>query len=338
MARHVVVVGAGSISATWFKALADQKVRVDAVVDMDLKRAQGRISEFGMSAEASTDMVEMLGKHQPDFILDLTIPESHCDVACTAMEHGCHVLGEKPMAATLADARRMVGTSEKTGMMYMVSQSRRWDANHELVHRMITSGKIGPLTTINCDFYIGAHFGGFRDEMPSPLILDMAIHQFDLARYMGQCDAVDVFTHEFNPAGSWYKGNAAATCIFQMSSGAVFTFRGSWCAEGCNTSWNGSWRFVGQKGTIIYENDRPPYGQVASGRKGFIRPQRDIKAPPARMKRSAMQGSLAEMLEFLRSGKAPQTECHDNIKSLAMVFAAIDSARKRKVVPVRPLW
>ena len=64
----------------------------------------------------------------------------------------------------------------------MVSQSRRWDAKHDVVQRVVTGGKIGDLTTINCDFYIGAHFGGFRDKMPSPLILDMAIHHFDLLR------------------------------------------------------------------------------------------------------------------------------------------------------------
>lgn len=56
-----------------------------------------------------------------------------------------------------------------------------------------------------------AHFGGFRDKMPSPLILDMAIHHFDLARYMSGADPVAVYAKEFNPAGSWYKGDVSAT-------------------------------------------------------------------------------------------------------------------------------
>jgi hypothetical protein len=48
-----------------------------------------------------------------------------------------------------------------------------------------------------------------------------------------------------------------------------------------------------------------------------------------------MHGALHEMLAFLRTGKVPQTECHDNIKSLAMVFAAMESSRKGKRIPVK---
>jgi hypothetical protein len=43
------------------------------------------------------------------------------------------------------------------------------------------------------------------------------------------------------------------------------------------------------------------------------------------------------MLTFLRTGKKPQTECHDNIKSLAMVFAVIESSKLGKRIPIRAL-
>ena len=99
----------------------------------------------------------------------------------------------------------MVRTAEKTGKLYMVSQSRRWDAVHDSARRTIATGRLGPLTHVNCDFYIAAHFGGFRAEMPSPLILDMAIHHFDLARFLTGTDPVAVYAREFNPAGSWYR-------------------------------------------------------------------------------------------------------------------------------------
>jgi hypothetical protein len=50
-----------------------------------------------------------------------------------------------------------------------------------------------------------------------------------------------------------------------------------------------------------------------------------------------MHGALREMLAFLRTGKLPQTECHDNIKSLAMVFAAIESNKKGKKIEIKAL-
>jgi len=336
MAKHrAVVVGAGSISNAWFPPLAAEKVDVAAVVDLDLHAARRQIARYALDCPASTDLAATLRKARPDFVVDLTVPEAHCAVTCRALRAGCHVIGEKPMASSMAEARRMVRAAEKAGRMYMVSQSRRWDPVHEAARRALAGGRVGPVTTVNCDFYIGAHFGGFRDEMPSPLILDMAIHHFDLARFLTGADPLAVYAREFNPRGSWYRGDAAASCIFEMTGGVVFTYRGSWCAEGCPTSWNGDWRFVGTRGTLICEQDRPPRGQVVSGRGGFSRKLRPIEPPPARLKHAGMHGALRAMLAFLRAGRTPQTQCRDNIKSLAMVFAVIDSSRRRRRVPVR---
>lgn len=300
-----------------------------AVVDINLDTAKSRIEEYKLeNVEASTDLEAMLAKHKPDFVLDITIPEAHCRVTCAALEAGCHVIGEKPMASSMEEARKMVKTSEQTGKMYMVSQSRRWENRHQAIRDAVTAGTIGDVTTLNCDFYIGAHFGGFRDEMPSPLILDMAIHHFDLARAFIGADPVAVYAKEFNPKGSWYKGDVAASCIFEMSDGSIFTYRGSWCAEGFGTSWNGDWRIIGNKGTILFEKDAEPKCQVVDGTDGFHVPVKDIIIPEPEMPARSMKHGLADMLEFIRTGKTPETECHDNIKSLAMVFAAIESSRK----------
>lgn len=335
MSERVVVVGAGGISTAWFKAMGDEQVQVDAVVDLDIERAKKRIAEHKLTAEATTNLKAAIKKHRPDFVLDLTVPEAHCQVVCTAMRMGCHVLGEKPMAASMAQARRMVATADKTGRTYMIDQSRRWDATHDVFRRMVAGGEIGRPTTLNCDFYVGAHFGGFRDEMPSPLILDMAIHHFDLARYFSGADPLTVYAQEFNPAGSWYKGAAAASCIFEMTGGIVFTYRGSWCGEGCHTTWNGAWRVVGERGSLVMDSAQAPRGQAVAGDSGFHRPLKDLATPPAQLEHGAMRGALREMLAFLRTGQRPQTVCQDNIKSLAMVLAAIESSRKGRRVPVR---
>ena len=335
--ERAIVVGAGGISGAWFPPLIAEKVHVQAVVDLNLANAEGKIARYSLDAEASADLPAMLEKYHPDFVVDLTVPEAHCAVTCTALRAGAHVVGEKPMAASMAEARKMVQAADESGKVYMVSQSRRWDAKHDQAARVVRGGKLGELTTINCDFYIGAHFGGFRDEMPSPLILDMSIHHFDLARFMTGADPVSVYCQEFNPKGSWYQGDVAASAIFEMSDGVIFTYRGSWCAEGCPTSWNGDWRFIGDQGSLAYEHDQTPHGQVAASAGGFMRKLKDVKVPAERVKHCGMHGGLREMLAFLRTGQVPQTECHDNIKSLAMVFAAMESNKKGKRVPVKTL-
>jgi predicted dehydrogenase len=337
MARFkAVIVGAGSISNAWFPPLKKEKVDVVGVVDLNIEAARSCIEKHELEAEASDNLKDALKRLQPDFVVDLTIPEAHCNVTCTALRAGYHVIGEKPMAASMAEARRMVKASETSGKLYMVSQSRRWDAHHERLRRTVARGKLGTLTTANCDFYASAHFGGFRDAMESPLILDMSIHHFDMARMLTGEDPVAVYAHEFNPSGSWYAGDVAATCIFEMTNGVVFTYRGSWCAEGCSTSWNGNWRMIGNKGTALFEGDQEPHGQVLEKKNatGFILPVKPLNVPTCAMKQTGMHGALREMLSFLRTGKTPQTECHDNIKSLSMVFAAMQSSRTGRRVKI----
>jgi predicted dehydrogenase len=255
------------------------------------------------------------------------------------MRAGFPVLGEKPMASSMREARRMVKVAEETGQMYMVSQTRRWDEQHEIMHRMVREGALGELTTANCDFYKACHFGGFREEMESPLILDMSIHHFDMARYITGEDPVAVYAHEFNPTGSWFEGDVAASCIFEMTGGVVFTYRGSWCAEGCETSWNGSWRLIGEEGTVLYEEDEFPCAERLGGKpqEGEPAPYEPVTIPQPELEYPTWQGALREMLWYLREGVVPQTECHDNIKSLAMVFAAMESSRRGSRVKVRAL-
>ena len=332
---RAIVVGAGGISGAWFPPLAKEKVEVAAVVDLSRERAEQRCQEFKLRAAVSTDLDKTLREIKADFLIDLTVPEAHCDVTCKALKAGLHVVGEKPMAAGMAEARQMVRASQDAGRLYMVSQSRRWDARHESAARTVAAGRLGTLTTLNCDFYIGAHFGGFRDDMTSPLILDMSIHHFDMARMIGGKDPVRVYAEEFNPVGSWYQGDVAANAVFEMTDGVRFAYRGSWCAEGCHTSWNGDWRVIGDRGTLLYEHDKEPYGEVLAGRTGFERPKKPLRVVKSSLKFGGMHGALREMLAFLRTGRRPQCECHDNIKSLAMVFAAIESSHTGKRVNVR---
>lgn len=334
MSERCVVVGAGGISGAWFPPLKAEGIEVAAVVDLRIEAARKKLADFGLNAPVSDDLEATLRHVQPDFVVDLTTPDAHCQTTCTALRAGYPVIGEKPMAASMAEAREMVKCSEETGKLFMVSQSRRWDGRHERLRQTIASGEIGEVTTVNCDFYLAAHFGGFRDEMDSPLILDMAIHHFDMARMFVDFDPVAVYAREFNPKGSWYHGDVSASCIFEMSDHIVFNYRGSWCSEGCHTAWAGNWRIIGTKGTLLYEQDAEPHGQVVAGSEGFNFPTREAVVAQTDVPAQNQHGALKELLRYLREGITPQCECHDNLKSLAMVFGAIESSRQGQRVAI----
>jgi len=333
--EKIVVVGAGGIFNAWAPHIIREELELAAVVDIDPDGARRRLQASGIACEVSDDLARTLQRVAPSFVIDLTVPEAHADVTCAALEAGCHVLGEKPMASSMEAARRMVATAAKTGKLYMVSQSRRWLPQPMACAAALQAKLVGDLTVIDCDFRIGAHFAGFRAAMESPLVLDMAIHHFDLARMMSGCDPVAVYAHEFNPKGSWYRGNAAAVCVFEMTDNVVFTYRGNWCAEGFQTCWNGDWQFTCTQGGINYQQGQPAQATRPLDQADRLTYDRqEVPVPAVPVNPSEMGGALAEMLRFIRSGEPPQTECHDNIKSLAMVFAAMRSARAGQRVKV----
>jgi predicted dehydrogenase len=323
---RALLVGAGGMGRQWAKNLAEHPdVDIAGWIDLRPDAAAQAAHELGIRVGSTgTDVAQALAELRPDFLVDVSVPEAHHDVTLAALAAGVPVIGEKPMAATMAQARAMVAASERAGKLYMVSQSRRYNAQLQALRRLIVE-QIGSLGILNADFYIGAHFGGFRDQMDSPLILDMAIHTFDAARYLSGADPVSVYCEEFNPPWSWYRGAASATAIFEMTGGLRYTYRGSWCAEGRITSWESEWRAVGSHGSATWDGHTAPVAEVVTSTDGFLSEVEPRAVPVAEIP-LGIAGSLREFLHALTTGATPMGECHDNIKSLAMVFAAIESA------------
>ena len=334
-AFKALLVGAGGMGRAWGNNLKEHPdVEVAGWVDIRPGAASEAADGLQLSGlHTGDDLGKALAEVKPDFVVDVTIPEAHRDVTLQTLAAGVPVLGEKPMADSMERAREMVAASEKAGKLYMVSQSRRYDARIQ-AYRTLIQEQVGALGILNSDFYLGAHFGGFRDEMASVLLLDMAIHTLDQARFLSQSDPVSVYCEEFNPGWSWYKGAASATALFEMTGGLRYTYRGSWCSEGKNTSWESDWRAVGPRGTAVWDGNGAPSADVVTKTGAFSSETEPRSTKVADNIPSGIAGSLRDFLKALQTGATPMGECHDNIKSLAMVFAAIESSAVGQRVPV----
>jgi predicted dehydrogenase len=323
----------------WLKALAEApelkgRVEVVGLVDIDRAAAERLKAEFSLAAQTGTDLDAMLTATKPELLFDVVVPSARRDVVLTGLRHGCHVLTEKPMAASLDQARELVAAARAAGRIHAVVQNRRYIEGVRRIRETIASGALGELTALHADFFIGAHFGGFREDMDDVLLLDMAIHTLDAARFMSGADPVAVYCQETNPRGSWYRHGAAANAIFEFSGDVTFTYRGSWVAEGATTSWESIWRVIGTSGTLLWDGaDAFQLKQVADN-SGFLRPLQDavVSPPPHPSQTHGHASVIAEFLDAIETGRQPETAGPDNIKSLAMVFAAIESARTRQRV------
>jgi len=339
----IVLAGCGSMSEVWIKSVQSiPNTRIVGMVDIKSENASAKAKAFNLeNVVIDTNLANVLDRTKPDVVFDCSIPDAHTEVTLQALNHGCHVLGEKPMASSMKNAQAMVQAAKEKGLVYAVIQNYRYNSNIRKIRQFIKSPDgIGPITTINADFYIGAHFGGFRDIMQHVLLLDMAIHTFDAARFLTGADPVSVYCREWNPKGSWYAHGASAMAVFEMSNGEIFNYRGSWCAEGLATSWNSEWRIIGQKGSLQWNGNDQIQAQTILKQDGFLSTFKDHTLPeydnPEKI--AGHESIIREFLHCIQNRQIPETVCTDNIKSLAMVFGAIQSAETGKPVDLKSLF
>jgi predicted dehydrogenase len=311
-----VVVGAGFLGPFWARELIESPdTEIVGWVDLDAARVRSAAEAAGLDGLPTGDALgRMLAEQEPDFVVNVTAPGGHHPVTLAALAHGAAVLSEKPMATSLAEARDLVAASEDAGRLLMVSQNRRYMP--ELAAFRETVEGLGTLSSIGCEFFRRhkERAAEFLLGFPQPLLLDMAIHLFDAARAITRADPVSVYCESYNPPWSWYAGPAAAMAVFEMTDGLRFSFTGNWAAPGDETSWTGAWRVVGENGTATWDGEELDPG------------------PPERFR--GLEGALRDFVDALRTGSHPVGECHDNLRSLAMCHAAVESAALGAPVPV----
>lgn len=332
MELRAALVGCGAMSPAWLQAAAKlPDLRIVGLADLDAGRAAGRAAEFSLKDPViARDVHALLAKCRPEVLFDVVVPSARHEVVSAGLSAGCHVLSEKPMAETLADARDLVRRAKAAQRIHAVVQNRRYVPGVRRIARALRAGAIGEITSVHADFFLAPHFGGFREEMDHVLLLDMAIHSFDALRCMTGLAASDVYCREWNPTNSWYRQGSSAAAIFGLENGAVFVYRGSWCAAGLGTSWECAWRFVGARGALTWDGadqiriETPEQGE----RKGFFDALTSVEPPPLAPEDrvDGHFGVLSDFVSAIRSGTEPETVGRDNIRSLAMVFGAIESA------------
>lgn len=345
MTFKAVLCGCGAMAKGWLAAIAKNpqlpdQISIVGLVDVNPAAAEALAAEFGLTnAATGSDLAQMLASCHADLVFDVVVPHARFEVVSTALKAGCHVLSEKPMANSLEEGKALIKLASQAGRFHVVVQNRRFIKGVRRMRGFLESGAIGDLAAIHCDFFLAPHFGGFRDEMDHVLLHDMAIHTFDAARFVAARQPLAAYCVERNPRGSWYAHGASANAIFEFSDDVVFTYRGSWCAEGRNTSWESQWRVVGSKGMLTWDGEDAFEATIAADEPGLLRGYKTVNVyeyeDPEETHGHA--SVIASFIAAVAGGKGPETIASDNINSLAMVFAAIESAKTGQRVLISAL-
>jgi len=163
----------------------DDMYRVVAVTDRIAARRQEAVDRFG--CRAYDDLASMLRDPEVEMVVNALPSHLHPSGSVEALQAGKHVVCEKPMAARVADADRMIEAAEKAGRVLAVFQNRRYAPDFQKVQQVIASGKLGRIVMIRLawqgfgrrwDWQTLQKYDGGSLNNTGPHMLDWALQLF----------------------------------------------------------------------------------------------------------------------------------------------------------------
>lgn len=329
-----LILGLGFFGRNWLReVLACPGCEVAGIVSKhpDLLAAVGEEFKVPASRRYAT-IEEGLDRSGADAAI-VALPEMvHKAAIVAALERGLHVLTEKPLAMDMVEAAEVVRVARRArSSIVMVDQNYRWRPHTMALRRAAREGRIGRVVSASYEFrqpIVRTTTDAWREQMPHPYLHDIAVHHFDLLRVCTGLECSELVAFGVRPPWSWYRGVPALDAILAFDQGLSVSYTGSMVARGFSTPQDGIITLVGEGGTLRLEGD----SQVRWYRDGQVE-----VIPPEAMPYSDTAYALREFLAAIRERRRPETSVEDNVRSLAMVAAAITSVEKRRPVAVTPL-
>ena len=138
-------------------------------------------------------------------------------------------------------------------------------------------------------------------------------------------EAHSVAATSWNPPWSQFDGDASAMCVFTMAGGARVVYSASWHPRGQFTDWNCRWLVEGERGYLTLDRDRVRvFERDDPHRPG--EPDEAVDVPLVALEHTDQAAVLLDFWAAVRAGRPAPTTAADNLRSVEMVFAALEAA------------
>lgn len=329
-----ILVGLGGRGRHWLRdCRRHPDVEIVAYVEPAVQNREHVKREFGLSeSQIFSDLSDVTRSIEADFVVDATPPSVHEQVAMVAFEAGLHVLGEKPLSDDYSAAQRLVSAGKAYGVKHMVAQNYRFNPLPRMTRKFLEDGVVGDLGQLDVSLYVnwadspGSHYV----TLPYMFLTDMGIHHFDMMRFTLNLEPISVQAITWNLSWGWHLGDACQLILFRFENGLIVTHRGIGCTVGhVPAGHNGEWRYEGSKGTLTWEGFKMFYSHQHKVEKKI---RKEIELDEGA--HNSQNPVLQEFLSALVENRQPECNSEDNLKSMAMVFGAVLSAKENREVRI----
>ena len=330
-------------------SLLRDRVQVVAASDPDsAARAMAR-EKWGVS-DVHEDARAMLEKTKLDVVSVCTPPVMHRDHSLLALEAGCHVFCEKPLADNLQQADEMIRAAAKASRLLVVNNQFPSMNIHQAAKRRIGSPEFGRLLYLHAwETMTPTEFteSGWRGQLDRRLCFEFGIHVFDLIRFFFDAMPVRLLAHMPRPQASvradlvnvisveFADGRAASMVLDRLSKGPerYLDLRLDGEQATIHTSLGGRLQFAAG----MHTRERRPFVEFdyALGGRAVLQTgnrSRVIARDGLNPFATATARHLGAFLGALQTGKEPFAQAKDNRNTLALVMAAYDSASSGRAV------
>jgi predicted dehydrogenase len=332
---RVALVGTGLQARRRAPVLAQSKHDTLAVV---ASSSEARAMEFARAYDCdfTGDWRSAATRDDVDAVVVCTAPDSHAEIAIAAFGAGKHVLCEKPLSRTMAEAEAMVAAARKAGRTLKCGFNHRHHPAIVQAKALVDRGQFGRLIIGRCRYGLCGRPGYEKEWRADPgksaggHLMEMGIHGLDLYRwFFGEIADVACMTGALYFPMAPLDDNGMA--ILRARSGALLSLHSSL------TQWKNLFSFevIGEEGYFAIEGLGASYGteQLIVGRRDFEAPFQDVVTEYRGGDRS-WQLEWEEFTSAIAEGRRPLGDGRDGLEALRLVFAAYDAERERRVLSV----
>lgn len=319
----------GRVLAT--AAAGSTAIRITHCLSRDAGKRDAFARAFGLVACDDYDAI--LRNRDIDAVVIALPNELHYPFARRAAEAGKHVYLEKPIASTLVDGLRTADLERRHGVRICVGHCARLLAGNRVMGKAIAGGEIGQLNRIDAVYANGrglrltpGDWRWYQASSPGGPLSQIAIHQFDVLRYLGgDVASVSATAARRSPAGAEVEDEWLVTLRF--ASGALGSVAASWTSAGAYRV-----QVSGDRGVIAYEIDQSLWNVADDLHAGATLYRQALGRPPReRVQLEVPRGNMfREELEIFARAVTGNGECElsagNGCQALAIVDAAIESA------------
>ncbi|MDZ4858332.1 MAG: Gfo/Idh/MocA family oxidoreductase [Candidatus Hydrogenedentes bacterium] len=319
--------------------VACPEAEITAVCDANRELAERMAAQFAPKSAVYTDYRKMLATEKLDGVTVALPNYLHAPVTIAALRAGCHVMVEKPMAATSAETTAMCNEARKAKKLLMVNQAQRRSALHRKAREVVASGVLGRI------LHVTGMFGHEGPEHWSPAgkwffkkkharfgaMADLGVHKADLIRFLTGKEVADIsaYTACLEKKKCDVEDNFVSALRF--TDGTVGTLCASWTIKGTSASYT----ILHCENGTLQVGVQPDKPLVAHLVKPTCEIVFDLPAPLSDYPGSWGLGVSAGFVRAALGLEEPFCTGEEGRKSLEIIFAAERSFNTGKSVKVK---